>query len=305
MKKIIAPTVILALEKALSLIYWYKGDLKRYLNVYIQPEILSVIDWSDTKKNIVARVVNMLVKNESKTQDVLLVLIRDVSNITNFTHLEMLEDGNRKAKDARDSVEDLKKITNAYFKNKEEDDSYKERALKAMEENNKTNRKKQFLYSLKESFLRNMTQQNNQKRGYYFEKFLYDLFNLFDMDAKSSFKIIGEQIDGAFTFENDEYLLEAKWQDKPSGVEDLFAFRGKVEGKLDNTLGFFVSMAGFSKDAIVDFLQGKKVVMLMDSYDIMAVLDERISLDDLLKRKKKEAAHSGNIYLNANDILNK
>jgi hypothetical protein len=33
----------------------------------------------------------------------------------------------------------------------------------------------------------------------------------FDIEAKGSFRLEGEQIDGAFTFENAEYILEAKW----------------------------------------------------------------------------------------------
>lgn len=40
----------------------------------------------------------------------------------------------------------------------------------------------------------------------------------------------------------------------------------------------------------------------MDSEDLMAVFDERISLYDLLKRKRREAAQTGNIYLKFRDM---
>jgi len=48
---------------------------------------------------------------------------------------------------------------------------------------------------------------------------------------KSSFKIAGEQIDGAFPFDNYDYLLEAKWQQKPDDAGDQCKFAG-VQGSL-------------------------------------------------------------------------
>ena len=62
------------------------------------------------------------------------------------------------------------------------------------------------------------------------------------MDPKSSFKIKGEQIDGAFTFNNEEYLLEAKWRNDPTSIGDLDSFSGKLQRRLENTLGLFISI---------------------------------------------------------------
>lgn len=46
--KKISPQAIVALEKALTVIYWYKRDLKRFLYQIIGDEtgILAVIDWT-------------------------------------------------------------------------------------------------------------------------------------------------------------------------------------------------------------------------------------------------------------------
>jgi len=63
------------------------------------------------------------------------------------------------------------------------------------------------------------------------EDLLNELFTLFDLDPKASFKVTGEQIDGAFTFKDDDYLLEAKWQKKPIVAQELYGFAGKVNGK--------------------------------------------------------------------------
>lgn len=65
---IISPQAIIALEKALSVIYWYKNDLKRFLYQVLSDNttILAVIDWNDVKKNIATRVISMLIKKVIK-----------------------------------------------------------------------------------------------------------------------------------------------------------------------------------------------------------------------------------------------
>ncbi|EKR36674.1 hypothetical protein LEP1GSC096_1987 [Leptospira interrogans serovar Hebdomadis str. R499] len=68
------------------------------------------------------------------------------------------------------------------------------------------------LETLKNAF-QYLVSKSPQERGFAFEKFLNDLFEYYELDAKHSFKIVGEQIDGAFTFDNMDYLIEAKWQD--------------------------------------------------------------------------------------------
>jgi hypothetical protein len=84
--------------------------------------------------------------------------------------------------------------------------------------------------------------------GYRLEKLLRTLFELCDPDPRASFKIVGEQIDGAFTFEGTDYLFEGKWQQELVSAADLDILAGKVSRKLDNTLGLFLSVNGFSED---------------------------------------------------------
>jgi hypothetical protein len=53
-----------------------------------------------------------------------------------------------------------------------------------------------------------------QKRGYAFESFLNELFDLFSLAPRGSFRLVGEQIDGSFQLGQDVYLVEAKWQNE-------------------------------------------------------------------------------------------
>ena len=126
---------------------------------------------------------------------------------------------------------------------------------------------------------------------------MYDLFELFDLDPKASFRNTGEQIDGAFSFDGTDYLFEAKWQQEQVNAAALDAFTGKVRRKLENTLGVFLSINGYSADGVAIHSAGGAVILLMDGADLMAVLEERIDFLSLLLRKKRHASQTGSIYL--------
>jgi hypothetical protein len=82
---------------------------------------------------------------------------------------------------------------------------------------------------------------NPQRRGYEFEKLIFNFLDFEALSPSASYRTQGEQIDGFFEFENRFYLLEAKWTE-PVSVSEVYVFRAKVEGKLSNTLGIFISM---------------------------------------------------------------
>jgi hypothetical protein len=126
---------------------------------------------------------------------------------------------------------------------------------------------------------------------------------LFDLDPKASFRNIGEQIDGAFALEGTDYLFEAKWQQDAVAIQDLDAFSAKVQRKLENTLGLFLSINGFSPDAIEAHSRGTPNSILMDGADLLAVLEQRIDFVTLLIRKKRHAAQTGRIFFPIHEIV--
>ena len=56
-----------------------------------------------------------------------------------------------------------------------------------------------------------------QERGFAFEGFLSELFAIYDLAPRRSFRNTGEQIDGSFEMPFETFLLEAKWQVTPIG----------------------------------------------------------------------------------------
>jgi hypothetical protein len=74
-------------------------------------------------------------------------------------------------------------------------------------------------------------------------------------------------------------------------------FTDKVRTKLENTLGIFLSINGFSTDGVAAHQAGGASILLVDGSDLMAVFEERIDFTSLLLRKKRHAAQTGQIYL--------
>lgn len=303
MKKISA-TAINALKKALSTVYWYKSDLRSFLDHTISnKQILSYLDWNDYKRNICSRLVDLLVKNEEKTQNDLLKLVYEISNMNDFSHLRQLEDGEDKVKSAKEAVAALRKVSKGHLEQLKEQEEIENRRKKVLEEQLGKTAVREKLEEIINDFYILVSSNDAQKRGYQLEKLLKDLFDLFDLDSKASFKIVGEQIDGMFTFENNDFLLEAKWHKDPIDINSLDSFSGKLSRRLENTLGLFISINGFSPDAIQAHSTGRRLMILMDGSDLMAVLEGRIDLIQLLARKRRYAAQTGNIYLGIHEIM--
>ena len=141
-----------------------------------------------------------------------------------------------------------------------------------------------------------------QPRGYAFEKFLKELFDVYGLVAQEPFRLRGEQIDGSFQLGSETYLVEAKWQGEPIGVAELHTFHGKIEQKAAWTRGLFVSNSGFTEDGLVAFGRGKRVIC-MDGLDLYDTLEREIPLNHVLERKIRRAAETGAPFIRVRDLF--
>jgi hypothetical protein len=139
------------------------------------------------------------------------------------------------------------------------------------------------------------------ERGYAYERFLKELFDAHGLSARASFRLVGEQIDGSFHLANETYLLEAKWTSPQIGAADLRAFNAKVEEKAAWSRGLFVSDSGFSPEGLLAFGRGKRVIC-MDGLDLYEMLNRNLSLADVLSKKTRRAAETGNPFVSVRDL---
>jgi hypothetical protein len=152
--------------------------------------------------------------------------------------------------------------------------------------------------------LMNLEKLAPQERGYAFEKFLTTLFNAFGMQARSPFRLVGEQIDGSIEFEGNTYLIEAKWQNALVGNTELLALHGKVGGKATWSRGIFISYSGFSQEGLEAFSKGRPTNLIaVTGQDLYFVLEGGMTLDQMIHLKARLAAEEGRAYMPVQELL--
>ncbi len=159
------------------------------------------------------------------------------------------------------------------------------------------------LYNLRSRFYVLSAERDRQAAGYELEKLLNELFGLFNLEPRPPFRVTGEQIDGSFLLDYETYIVEVKWHQQPTSESDLLSFRGKIEGKSAFTRGVFISLNGFSLEAIEAIVKGKQpTFFLMDGYDLAMVLESNLKLPDLLRFKLRKLTEEGAVFISAKQI---
>ncbi|WP_246144322.1 restriction endonuclease [Actinacidiphila oryziradicis] len=295
--KPISPAAYGALSAALKSIFWYKRDLESFIRRWAKgyPELLLELNFDGYKWATADEFVDRLHADESRYADLALNLMVEVSEMTSFPALRRHEDADTLLADARDAVANLKSCVDRHRgliadQARFTDDLSAHCA--AMESRRSFAER---LQVLKSEFLRLESEANRQKAGREFEVFLNQLFRLFDLEPRLSYSLPFEQVDGAITYDTDDYIVEAKWWKEPIEVHHLGSFVEKVRHKGKNALGLFISVNGFTQGARERYSQ-RTCFITMEGVDLFCVLDARISLDELLRGKKRHANETGSCY---------
>lgn len=160
------------------------------------------------------------------------------------------------------------------------------------------------LTQLRSAFIALQGQSDRSVAGFSLERLLNELFALHDLEPNEAFRVIGEQIDGAFLLDSEVYLLEAKWTAAPIPEADLLVFRGRIEGKSSFTRGLFISINGFSPPATQAIAVGKQpTFIMMDGADLYRVLEGHVRLDEILRRKVRRLAERGQAFVPVSEIF--
>jgi hypothetical protein len=302
----VSANALRCLKDALTAAFWFKRDLYDYAKAAVggDPRFLADIDWlgSQYKRDSVTLFVDRLMHEQDEHQDLLLGLLVDVAAMDDFPWLQRAEDPGPKIAAARQAVARLRAVVKPYERALMEKQATRERidaARVAAEARRATSER---VAELKTRYLE-VVAMEPQARGFALETLLHDVFDAFDLEPRGSFRLVGEQIDGGLTFGGEHFLLEAKWQQRPTPTADLDVFSGKVRRRGENTLGLFISINGYEPTAVDLHSGNRSPIVLMDGGDLYAVLDDRIDMRDLLARKRRETSMTGRVLLTAAEIL--
>ena len=305
--KQISPAAYLALGDALPAVVWNKRPFETFLRTTLRDhsELLAGLNFTDTKRAVADALVERLVADEHKYHDVTLLLMRELSRLKRFPNLEQIKDPeDRKLRIAE--AEAAVGLLSYIIKDYEADLAEAEKQTAVIQAHAAQavalRRFNDDLESLKSKFIGLQTETDVHGRGYAFESLLADIFLLYDLEPRLAYTIPLEQIDGSFTFDTDDYIVEARWRSMPSDRGDADIFASKVRRKGKNAVGLFISVNGFTEPFKEAYRESTPFVA-MDGADLYAVLDNRVRFDDLIRAKKRHANETGSCYLPASQVV--
>jgi hypothetical protein len=296
--------IITALTGAAVKVFWTKADLRRMLNIAgVDQELINQQDWNQYKFLILSPIIDAL-NNDQNGLGSLRRILYETLRYKKCDHLLRYRDGKKLKKEAEESLESLRELVTDHDSAKASEEEEREARRRRLQEAQKGRAFQEVLSQLKERYFSLLSKQDENERGYDLEKLLNETFALFELEPQSPFRRVGEQIDGGFVLNKEHFLLEAKWQKKHSNLNDLRDLDGAVNSSLDNTLGLFVSVSGFSAEGIAGYIEGHRPrIICMDGSDLMLVYEGRVDLPHLLLRKKDIAVQKRRILVSANDII--
>ena len=159
------------------------------------------------------------------------------------------------------------------------------------------------LSKLRDEFSGLAMEKDRNKAGLALEKLLNRIFELFGLQPRLPFRVVGEQIDGSFVFDGEVYLLESKWENHRLPEAPLLVFRSKIEAKSTFTRGVFIALNDITSEAKDAITRGKSpCFFLMNGHDLMAILTEAISLTDFLHKRIRLLAEEGRVCVPFSDL---
>ena len=159
------------------------------------------------------------------------------------------------------------------------------------------------LTACREKLIALFVEPNRQRAGLSLEELLNKLFESGGLEPRRPFKLVGEQIDGSFVLDYENYLLEAKWERDALPAAPLMVFREKVTGKSQHTRGVFLAMNGITEEAKAAIVCGKQpTFFVITGHDLMMVLEGALAVDEFLRQRQRLLADEGAMFVPFADL---
>ena len=299
MMKKLAPEFVALTQDACLKAFWTKDALRTFLKMHnISDGFLSKLNEEGTKTQFLARLFLALVNPNKNLEPTILSMAVSLADMKHFPDLERWEDTRVKIPAAKEAVSRLKVEVDKIQTNLDEARRQAQRRADAEERRQANIAAQSSIMKLTKDLADLVFQQGTQGGGYAFENWFYSLAQYFDIDSRPPYRTDGRQIDGALTIDGTTFLVETKFTNCKTDPQDIEIFMGKVTRKADNTMGIFVSMAGYNEKAIDEASRDKTPLLLLDHSHIYGlVLSNIMSLDNVIRRIKRHASQTGEAYL--------
>ena len=148
--------------------------------------------------------------------------------------------------------------------------------------------------------------KNSQRRGYLLQELMTATLKFYGIRVRKSFvrNQGAEQIDGAFILDGWYYIVECRWRKKLADIRELDGLYGQVNRSGRQTVGFFLSINGWSKKVLSVLKQNpEKCIILMDGNDFRRSLTGEVNFKDLIRQKIEKLNFDGEPHYSVSQYL--
>ncbi|MFD4641908.1 restriction endonuclease [Lentzea sp. NPDC058436] len=151
--------------------------------------------------------------------------------------------------------------------------------------------------------LRSLTGHTPQSRGQRLNELIVEFLHCWGIEAAASVRTTGE-VDVVFAHSGVRFILEAKWQQTKADTGNIAKLQKRVRQRIAGTCGIFLSMSGYSAEALADVADGERLeVLLLDVSHWEAMLAGLVPPDELLRLVHDRAAFFGQPHTPLVDLL--
>jgi hypothetical protein len=292
------PFYIELIQDAILKIYWFKPSFREFLRRCGVPEsLLATFAGDETKRTFLNRILPQL----ERTDAGILVINKMADGLleqTTFLDLQKVENSKERIKEAKQSQAALRSYVQAQSDKAEEKRSkgLSQKAAKAVQDAAK--KRSHSIQSLNDRLTDMLPRLGTAAGGYEFETWFHDLIDFYEVPNHRPYRAPdNRQIDGSLTVDGTTYLLELKFVKEQADVGVIDAFRGKLTGKADNTMGIIVAISGFDEGCRKAASGDRTPFLLFDSQHIYMLLTGATDLAYLINRTRRHSSGTGECYL--------
>lgn len=144
--------------------------------------------------------------------------------------------------------------------------------------------------------LRRQAGHTPQTRGQRFNEIIAEMLRCWGIEAQTSIRSHGE-IDVVFSLAGTRYVVEAKWEQAKTSTGHIAKLQKRVRQRLAGTYGIFLSMSGYTAEALADVAYGERLeVLLLDGPHFEAMLAGLVPPQEMFSLVHDRAAFHAEPY---------
>ncbi len=219
-------------------------------------------------------------------------ILKRVSEFEDFS--SCWADDQLKAKGLVAQIGKLIGVKDSFTRMKQErEEERRKHLLKRETEIQKIQERKDSIEAVKKQFYALFSETDPHKRGVQLEKVLNQLFSVYGILVRESFRRTGEkgegvleQIDGVVEFDGNTYFVEMKWLKEAIGIPEVSHHLVRIYHR-DSSRGIFISATEFTTPAlkICEEALQKRIVILVTLQEIVGLIEREGDLIAFLKEK--------------------